>query len=269
MSSFFKTGLVSVNSVNSFNSEPFILDTSKRVAEIDNNAKIIRPLEEKTESEEVENDNQEFQELQNQELLDGAMELAESMRQEAVSNANDIISKAEAEAEEIKENAYKEGYEKGLEDGGMEAARRGDEYLANLQREHDQLMERINEEADLKIAETEKELIDFACSMIEKFTGILVEDYKPVMIYMINNALAEEEASTKFVIKVSEDNYSYVYENRERITGATNPNIQIEIFGDPKLEARQCIIESDNGIIDLSMNMQMRNLATAIKLITQ
>lgn len=264
MSNYFKAGLISANTFKSEIGEPFVLDVSKKFADIDNNnSKIIRPLEEKQDDKEDNSD------IQNQELLNDAMELAENLRSEARENANSLIEQAKAEAEQIKEEAYNEGYEKGLSDGAMEAAKRGDAYIENLQKEHELFLEQINEETKNKVAESEKELVDFTCKVIEKFTGILVDDYKSVLLYMMNNAISDEEASTKFVIKVSEENYDYVYENKKRITGATNPNIDIEIFGDAKLENRQCIIETDNGIIDLSMNIQIENLITAIKLITQ
>ena len=104
--------------------------------------------------------------------------------------------------------------------------------------------------------------------MIQKLTCILVDDYKPVMIYMINQVLNEDEDSRKFVIRVSEENYTYIADNADRLSGAANPGITIEIFSDTKLQKGQCQIESDTGIVDLSMDVQVRNLITAIKLLS-
>ena len=89
------------------------------------------------------------------------------------------------------------------------------------------------------------------------------------MFHMINNALTDAETSKKFVIKVSESNYTYISDNYDRLVGAGNSNIDIEIYGDAKLDKSQCIIETDNGIIDLSMEVQVRNLVTAIKLLSE
>lgn len=118
------------------------------------------------------------------------------------------------------------------------------------------------------IADTEAEVVDVACKLIEKLTGILVQDYKPVMLYMINSVLNEDDASRKFVIRVSEKNYTYIADNEDRLAGAANPGISIEVFSDSKLHEGQCQIESDTGIIDLSMDVQVRNLITAIKLLS-
>jgi flagellar biosynthesis/type III secretory pathway protein FliH len=43
----------------------------------------------------------------------------------------------------------------------------------------------------------------------------------------------------------------------------------MEMYGDAKLDGRQCIIETDNGIIDLSMDVQVKNLITAMKLLSE
>ena len=43
----------------------------------------------------------------------------------------------------------------------------------------------------------------------------------------------------------------------------------IELFEDAKLSRYQCSIETDNGMIDLSLDVQMDNLITALKLMVK
>ena len=143
-----------------------------------------------------------------------------------------------------------------------------DEYLEKISRERDQALAQAREEMMENITDTEEQIVDVACKLIQKLTGILVDDYKPVMIYMINQVLNEDEDSRKFVIRVSEENYTYIADNADRLSGAANPGITIEIFSDTKLQKGQCQIESDTGIVDLSMDVQVRNLITAIKLLS-
>jgi flagellar assembly protein FliH len=204
----------------------------------------------------------------NQAVLDDAFDKAKSLRDDAVVKAAQIIADANTEAETIREQARQEGYNKGLEEGNMEAMKRADVYLENLQKEHEEQARVSAETMKQELAASEQSMVDISCSLIEKLTGILVDDYKPVLLHMINNALNEEETGGRFIIRVSDDNYSYVSDNRDRLSGAANPSITIDIFGDAKLDKNQCIIESDNGIIDLSMDVQVRNLITAIKLLS-
>lgn len=262
MSNLFKSGFSGIKTIKN---EPFILDVSARISEPGAQGKIIRPLEEHTEEPEDGTDER----VSNQELLDDAMVKSKDILDEARERAKKILEDAKNKADTIRQNAEKEGYEKGLEDGNMEAMKRADKYLENVQREQNELLEKNNRMLEESIADTEKKLIDIVCALIEKLTGILVNDYKPVMLHMINNALSESDTSRKYAIRVAEQNYSYIEDNRERLSGAANPNISIEIFGDSKLQPHQCIIESENGIIDLSMDVQVRNLVMAIKLLSE
>ena len=243
--------------------EPFVLDVNSRKVGNESAGKIIRPIEEQEETDDSEN------EVIGQEQLEEAMDMAKTLRDDAIEKASKIIADAEADAEAIRAVAREEGYNQGLEEGSMEAMKRADEYLANIHKEQEAIAlknEQLMEEA---ILDRESKLIDLTCGLIQKLTGILISDYKPVLLHIINNALNEVESSKKFVIKVSENNYSYVSDNHDRLVGAGNPNIQIEVYGDAKLDDQQCIIESDNGIIDLSMDIQTRNLITAIKILSE
>ena len=266
MSNLFKSGFQGLTNISS---EPFVVDANKRI--IENQPKIIRSIEEKEEIEqaEAEKTSNEATSVAGNVILDDAMNMAQTIREDARIAAAKIIADAEAEAESIRQTAKDEGYRQGLEDGSMEAMKRADNYLANIQQEQEITLRKQNEMFEERIADTEKKLVDLSCTLIEKLTGILVHDYKPVLLHIINNALSESEASRNFVIRVSEKNYQYVEDNRDRLVGSANPNINIEVFGDSKLDFQQCIIESDNGIIDLSMDIQTRNLITAMKLLSQ
>ena len=249
--------------MTSGNSTPFVIDTNTRV---------IGGARKKTEASDVPDEAEEISEglktPENQAILDDAMDKAKELRDDAREKANKIIEDAWQEAESIKENAYKEGYETGLEDGNMEAMKRADVYLAGLNDEQEKIKKEMLTKNEAYLDDAEKKLINLTCELIKKISGIIVDDYKPAMLYMINNAINEVESTTKYTIKVCEDSYAYVADNSERIVGAANPNITIDIFADAKLEKGQCVIETDIGIIDLSMDVQIQNLITAFKLLS-
>lgn len=272
LSNIFKSGIPGVRNITQ---EPFVIDANSRVIEPPK-PRVIRPRTEMTDAAEADTfeagitGNAETINLEeHKELLDDAMEKAKLLQDDARERAQKILSDAEADAETIRKNAQEEGYAKGLEDGSMEAMRRADEYLEKLNRERDQALEEARKEMAENIEETERQIVDIACELICKLTGILVDDYKPVMIYMINKAMNEDDESRKFIVRVSEENYTYIADNEDRLAKAANPGISVEIFSDSKLKKGQCQIESDTGIVDLSMDVQVRNLVTAIKLLSE
>ncbi|MDD6402023.1 MAG: FliH/SctL family protein [Lachnospiraceae bacterium] len=266
MSSLFKSGIV-----GNINSEvkPFVFDGNSIILDLQNKGKIIRPLEETMQADEdVEEMLKHSSAPLNQEILDDAMDKAKEVYEDARNRATKIVDDAYVEADVIRENARQEGYDKGLEEGNMEAMRRADEYLAKLQREQDEVLSQNEKRIAEAIKESEDKVLDMACFIIEKMTGILVENYKSVMLHMINNAINDAVTGSEYVIKVSDENYAYIMDNYDRIVGSANPSISIEIFADSKLDKQNCIIESETGIVDLSMDVQVRNLITAIKMLT-
>ena len=262
MSNLFKSGFPGIKTATT---QPFVIDGNKRQINIhETTGKIIRPLDEVKQDEDEASD-----QIGNEELLNEAMDMAKELREDAVNRATKIVDEAKVEAEQIKENAYKEGYEKGLQDGSMEAMKRTDAYMENMQKEQEALMQRNQEILEDNISDAQDKLVNLSCALIEKLTGILVDQYRPVMMHVINNALNDAEASKHITIKVGEENFTYIQDNYDRLSGAANPNINIELYSDSKLNKRQCIIESENGIIDLSMDIQVRNLITAIKMLSE
>ena len=267
MSNVFKSGF---NNIKTITTEPFVLDGNSRKIEIPQ-GRILRPAEEKPEGEE-----EPYSEApdapkarENEELLGDAMEKAQAIMTETREKANSILEQAKSEAEGILEAAKQEGYNKGLEEGNMEAMKRSDAYLERLEEEKATFMQSYDKEAEERIAEAEKKMVELSCRIISKMTGMLVDEYQPVMLYMINQSLQEQEASRRFTIHVCEESFAYINDNYDRLAGATNPSIELEIFADAKLTKGQCQIESDNGIIDLSMEVQVNNLIKAFKLLSE
>lgn len=265
MSNLYKSGFPGVHPINT---EPFIVDANKRVIEPPKN-KSPRPMPEDSFSEGIAQTAEEVEPDEHSELLNDALDKARLLQEDARERVQKMLEDAKAEAEAIREAAREEGYSKGLEDGNMEAMRRADEYLERMKKERESDLAAAREEMASVIADAEEQIVEVACGLIEKLTGILVHEYKPVMIYMINRVLNEDDASRRFIIRVSEENYSYIADNQDRLSGAANPGIKIEVFSDSKLSEGQCQIESDTGIIDLSMDVQVRNLITAIKMLSE
>lgn len=241
--------------------DTFLFDANKHKKNETPAGRVIRPVEEQKEEEEQ-------PEGANSVILSDAMDKAKVLRDDAMVRAAKIISDAEEEAKQIAEQARQEGYEQGLKEGNMEAMKRADQYLSGIRKEQDALLQKNQEELQKQMEKAEHDMVDVTCDLIAKLTGILVSEYKPVMLYMINQALSNAETSKRFVIHVAEETYAYIADNHDRLVGAANPGIEIEIYGDSKMEKGACQIDTDNGIIDLSMDVQVKNLTTAIKLLS-
>lgn len=189
------------------------------------------------------------------EIVETAHNEAEQLRGQAYDSAEQI--KAEA-----KEEGYRAGYEEAMEAASKEIA----EQQMLLERQKIELEQIFQEKENCLLRETEHRMVELLCQLIPSITGVVVENQKDVLLYMINAAMHDLDNSKHFVIKVSQADYEELVERKAEIYGALNPAINMEIFEDAKLSSMQCLIETDNGIVDISLDVQLDNLITALKL---
>ncbi len=204
-------------------------------------------------------------------------QMADDVLRSAREEAEDIVSKAHDEAEQLRANAFDEAeqikvqaQEEGYQTGYQEAMERATEEIAEKEAALAQQLQIQQQELEEKrqqlVKETERQMVELLCQLIPSITGVMVENQKDVLLYIINTAMQDLDNSKHFVIKVSSDDYEGLTERKEEIYGALNPSIDMEIFEDAKLSPMQCLIETDNGIVDVSLDVQLRNLVTALKL---
>ena len=213
-------------------------------------------------------------------LSAGLPNIAAEMVKAAKAEAEDIVARAHEEVdrlraetyeevEKIKNQAREEGYQKGYQEGMDIANGECIEKKAELEKKIQESIVRMQEGEEILIRTTEHKMVDLLCQLIPSITGVAIENQKDVLLYMINVAMRDLDNSRHFVIKVSGDDYEEVLARKEEIYGAMNPNIDLEIFEDVKLLPMQCLIETDNGIVDISLDVQLDNLKKALRLMIQ
>lgn len=203
------------------------------------------------------------------EVLSSAKQEAEDIINGAHDEAEQLRANAYDEAVQIRQTAHDEGYESGYQEGLAKANMELSVQQEELEKQRVYLQEEFENRQNALIKETEHKMVDILCSLIQSVTGVVIENQKDVLLYMINNAMQDQENSKHFVVKLSTFDYPLINERRTEIYGAFNPNIDIELFEDAKLSKYQCLIETDNGMIDLSLDVQMDNLITALKLMVK
>ena len=190
---------------------------------------------------------------------------------EIISNAHDEAEKLRGEAfdeaQSIKQQAKEEGYQAGYEEGSNNALQEYESRNRELDERISQFENEMNVKRDELVKETTNRMVDWLIQMIPHITGVFVEGSYNVLLYMINNAMRDLDNSRHFVIKVSPEDYNDIIEKKDDIYGSLNPGIDMEIFEDSKLEKLQCMIETDNGIVDISLDAQLDNLTKALKLL--
>ncbi len=192
---------------------------------------------------------------------------AAQVMEDAYNEAAEIKNQALAEIEDAKERARLEGLEQGYQEGIKKAEDEIDSLKAKLLLEQEEFVENNTKELEQAISDLEPKFADILCDLLNRLTGVVVTGHKDVIMYLINNAIRNIDNCHEFVVSLSEEDYQYVDKNKDKIYGYLNPSTKIELFQDSNLSKNQCKIETENGLVDLSLDVQLNEMIKALMLI--
>lgn len=199
-------------------------------------------------------------------------ELADSIIAQAQEKADEIIANAQKQADSLMKTAERQGYDKGYYDGHSKGYAEGcnkaaGEYSQRLEEVENERI-RLNEEFKAEYASIEPKIVGTILDVIENITGIVYDGNRDIIIHLINRVLEEADASGEYIVKVSHDDYSFVLGKQARLYAASSKDMNIDIIEDRNLSSGQCIIETDGGIFDCSLDVQMEQLVNDIRLLS-
>lgn len=189
---------------------------------------------------------------------------AERIIEEARLQAEQIIAdankNADAAFEEAKQNGYYEGNEKAQEEMNIKQAQ--------LEAEFDNKRKELEQEYNNLKESIEPELVEVITDVFRKVTGVVAEDNQEIILHLINDVMHNADGSRDYVIKVSPDDYKFLVNNQGKIYCAMSREVNIDIVEDAALERNQCMIETNTGIFNCSLDIELNNLIKNIKLLS-
>jgi flagellar assembly protein FliH len=193
------------------------------------------------------------------------MEAIQAQADEMIANAREeadaIIAEAQEQAEALKshyeEEGKKVGYQEGLADAMNEFNAKKDE----LEVERQNLQAQFEE----KERTMESELVDVITEVMERFFLIQFGNKKDLLLHLIDNALINIENSREFLIKVNDENFDFLNQYKSQLQEKVGNDLQLDIIRDPVLDIHQCLIETDGGVFDCSLDVELDNLVKDLK----
>lgn len=192
--------------------------------------------------------------------LEEANEQAQTIRDEA----NEVLAQAHMEARKIIEDAKRTGYEQGAQNAREEYNAKADELARDYEAKKAQLEKEYN---DMK-ASMEPELVETITEVFKKITYTVAEDNKDIIIGLINGVMKNTDISNEFIIKLSPEDYKFLVNNQGKIYCSVSKEVTMDIVEDATMKKNQCIIESDTGVYDCSLDIELNNLIEDIKLLS-
>lgn len=189
---------------------------------------------------------------------------AEKIIEDARLQAEQIIADANKNAaaafEEAKQNGYYEG--------NAAAQEEADKKQEQLEAEYNNRKKELEQEYNDFKEKVEPQLVEVITDVFRKVTGVVAEDNQQIILHLINDVMHNADGSRDYVIKVSPEDYKFLVNNQGKIYCAMSREVNIDIVEDTGLERNQCMIETNTGIFNCSLDIELNNLIKNIKLLS-
>lgn len=190
-----------------------------------------------------------------------AQEEADDLLADARKQADAIVTDADNQAEAIREEARSTGFEQGHQEGTAKA----DAELAKLRSRMEEEHRQLEEDYRQKIQELEPYLVDIVSDVFEKVFHVHFDDKKDILVYLIEKVILNAEGTREFQVRVSRGDYEFVEEHKDKILGQVGSSVHVEIMADASLLEHQCMIETDAGVFECGVDVQLESLMKTLK----
>lgn len=188
-------------------------------------------------------------------------ELADDILAEANQRAEEIIAEAKAEAESIRQRAEEEGFKQGMKNATDTVEAENAALREDLERQRIALEEAYQE----KVKDIEPQLVSVIADIYEKVFSIQFAEKRELLLNLVKNAVNQIENSKEFLIKVPKDNLQFVMDHKDELQEQVGQYVTIEIISDNELTDNMCVIHTDSGVFDCSLDIQLDNLTRDLK----
>ncbi|MCR4732523.1 MAG: hypothetical protein K5819_04840 [Lachnospiraceae bacterium] len=190
-------------------------------------------------------------------------EYAQQLMEDARLQADQIRNEAMAQAEAIKSNAREEGRQEGYREGVAQAE---GEYLEK-QQFLDAQRGQMEQDYREKMASLEQDLLEVICDVVGKAFHVTFSDDQDMILHLVDNALSNIENAREFLIRVNEKNFMRLNQEKDRLQEKVGSGIALDLVKDPLLTDEKCMIETDGGVYDCSLDTELNNLIKDLKIL--
>ena len=198
---------------------------------------------------------------QTEAILEEARQNAEQIIADANAQAEEILSAAQLNADAMKNLARQDGEKEGYNEGTQRAAMELQEAQRSMQSEVDKIQNDYME----KQLQMEREIVEMCLPVFEHVFSVELGGRKDVIYHLLDHCIMKIERTGQMQIKVSDANADFIKSKKDEIQGKVGVEVGLDIIADPLLNDSQCIIETDGGIFDCSIDTELDNLIREIR----
>ena len=198
---------------------------------------------------------------QTEAILEEARQNAEQIIADANAQAEEILSAAQLNADAMKNLARQDGEKEGYNEGTQRAAMELQEAQRSMQSEVDKIQNDYME----KQLQMEREIVEMCLPVFEHVFSVELGGRKDVIYHLLDHCIMKIERTGQMQIKVSDANADFIKAKKDEVQEKVGAEVGLDIIANPLLNDSQCIIETDGGIFDCSIDTELDNLIREIR----
>ncbi len=171
-----------------------------------------------------------------------------------------VLKEAEAQVEEIRRNAYSEGFESGREAGYQEGKQEVERLIKHL---HGIISSAIEKRTEI-IDESETQVINLVLLIAKKVIKVISENQKNVVINNVIQALRKLKSRGDVVLRVNLEDVELTTDHVKDFMRMVENVRSITVLEDSRVDQGGCIIETDFGEIDARIKSQFNEIEEKI-----
>ena len=198
----------------------------------------------------------------------------EQLRQEIEEARNELAS-LQAQLEQEKEQAQLEidqmkakAFEEANEQGYQEGYRKGLDSVQELQKQCEDERLQQEQEYQKKLEEMEPLMVDTLCDVYSHIFKVEAKEHKELVLKLLQDTLLKVDGTGSIIVHVAKEDYAYVQEQKAALLEeAGMQNGSVEIVSDAALARAQCMIETEGGVYDCSLDTELAELKRRLMLL--
>lgn len=189
-------------------------------------------------------------------VVDRSQKVIEKAQLEPLLTANEMLKQAKEfanakmkEAEEQYQKRFDEGYQAGVEEGKQEYAMK--------------ILDTVLTSVD-SLESLERQLVDVVTQSVSKIIGQL--DNQELVVKIVNQALNSLRGEKRILVRVSSSVVDAVKQDLKAFLLSPDGSVgYIEVRGDPTLKPTDCFLETQMGVVEASLDTQLKLLQNALQ----
>jgi len=192
-------------------------------------------------------------------------ERARMILDQAQNSCEELLSKAQVEAEEITKDAFQSGYNAGINNAKKEV----EEVIWNITQVFTNAINQLSVVKDEIIKNAEDDIIELTLVIARKLVCNELDQNPNLIIDVIKEAIRTARTEDEIIIRINPKDRIFLEQNAKELMDylksvTFNPTAKIILEDDQSMTQGGCVIVTDTNIVDMSFESKFESILETI-----